>query len=298
MLGQIKNKLSDTWVQRIYRYFDSGVDFRMRVLMALSPWFPESAKWWRYPELTVGNCNAYPEALLRLSELYSSPVSYPEYHAGNFGLISPDFTEKLATLFASYGSDKSTTHDYYRVYSDILSVLKTDRALNILEIGLGTNNSNLVSSMGANGMPGASLRAFRDALPTSRIFGADIDESILFQEERIKTAWVDQMDAASYDKMRVRFATDRFDLIIDDGLHAVTANINTLIFALRHLNEGGYFVAEDIPERTLKAWWPAISILAERHFFALVKCRSAYLMVIENGRSGKLVSLTPENSLA
>lgn len=298
MLGQIKNKLSDTWVQRIYRYFDSGVDFRMRVLMALSPWFPESAKWWRYPELTVGNCNAYPEALLRLSELYSSPVSYREYHAVNFGLISPDFTEKLATLFASYGSDKSTTHDYYRVYSDILSVLKTDRALNILEIGLGTNNSNLVSSMGANGMPGASLRAFRDALPASRIFGADIDESILFQEERIKTAWVDQMDAASYDKMRAQFATDRFDLIIDDGLHAVTANINTLIFALRHLNEGGYFVAEDIPERTLKAWWPAISILAEHHFFALVKCRSAYLMVVENGRSGKLVSLTPENSLA
>jgi hypothetical protein len=33
--------------------------------------------------------------------------------------------------------------------------------LNILEIGIGTNNSELLSSMGKYGVPGASFYAFR-----------------------------------------------------------------------------------------------------------------------------------------
>lgn len=288
MLNLLRSKFSNTWVQRLYRYFESGVDFRMHLLESLSPWCPESAKWWRYPELTVVNCNEYPEALTRLAEVCAPPFSCRKEQSKNLGLICPDFTEKLRALFANYGSDKSTIHDYYRVYSDVLSVLRTNRDLKLLEIGLGTNNSNLVSSMGANGMPGASVRAFRDALPNSLIYGADIDGSILFEEERIRTAWVDQMDSASYEKMLVELdlEQDRFDLIIDDGLHAVTANINSLVFALKYLNDGGFFVAEDIPERTLRAWWPVINIVSTNHGVLLVKCKSAYLLVVEKGISG------------
>ena len=66
---------------------------------------------------------------------------------------------------------------------------------------MGTNVSSAVSSMsfyGTGYRPGASLRAWRDALPNSQIFGADIDGSILFNnEERIRTARADQLDPGS-----------------------------------------------------------------------------------------------------
>ena len=53
---------------------------------------------------------------------------------------------------------------------------KLDENINILEIGLGTNNPILVSTMGSNGRPGASLYSFREYLPKSNIYGADVDK--------------------------------------------------------------------------------------------------------------------------
>ena len=64
---------------------------------------------------------------------------------------------------------------------------KKNSVTNIFEIGLGSINTKIVSNMGKFGKPGASLRAFRDFCPNAIIYGADIDQSILFKEERIKT---------------------------------------------------------------------------------------------------------------
>ena len=101
---------------------------------------------------------------------------------------------------------------------------------NILGIGLGTNNTNLVSTMGTEGKPGASLRAFRDFCMNAEVIGADVDESILFKEDRIKTFYVDQTSNNSLNNLKDKF-TNKFDLIIDDGLHSPDANINTLRIA-------------------------------------------------------------------
>lgn len=51
--------------------------------------------------------------------------------------------------------------------------------------------------MGDYGPSGASLRVLRDYFPNALIVGADIDKSVLFQEARIKTCYVDQLDAES-----------------------------------------------------------------------------------------------------
>ena len=37
-----------------------------------------------------------------------------------------------------------------------------------------------------------------------------------------------------------------YDLFIDDGLHSIGANLNSLVFGLRHLKPGGFVVVEDI----------------------------------------------------
>jgi hypothetical protein len=65
------------------------------------------------------------------------------------------------------------------------------------ECGLGTNNPNLLSSMGSMGKPGASLRVWRDYFLNAIIYGADIDKDILFAEEKIKTFYIDQLDSVA-----------------------------------------------------------------------------------------------------
>ena len=85
----------------------------------------------------------------------------------------------------------------------------------ILEIGLGTDNENLLSNMGKQGKPGASLKAFRDYFKNSKIYGADIDKNILFSDLKIKTSFVDQTNQKSMDLLFKKFGGN-FDLIIDD----------------------------------------------------------------------------------
>lgn len=152
--------------------------------------------------------------------------------------------------FLNFGSDKSSLHNYHYIYTSLFPDRNTN--FNILEIGLGTNDPKIVSSMGIKGKPGASIRAFKEIYHNASIYGADVDENILFQEDRIKTMKVDQNDLESLfelDTFRVKF-----DLIIDDGLHYQLSNLNTLIYALSSLNKGGYLVIEDIGSWTIDTW--------------------------------------------
>lgn len=150
---------------------------------------------------------------------------------------------KLAALFTKYGSDK-TKHEYHLIYSVILSVVKPKC---LLEIGMGTNNEKVFSNMSKYGHPGASLRAFRDFLPSTEIYGADIDKEILFKEERINTFYVDQTNKDTLDKLAKNISND-IGIIIDDGLHAPNANLQTLMFALEQFNnkKNKWLIIEDI----------------------------------------------------
>jgi SAM-dependent methyltransferase len=167
--------------------------------------------------------------------------------------------DELAVLFRSYRSDKASFHNYHLLYGPLLADKRTEQ-LRILEIGLGTNNTDVVSHMGPSGTPGASLRAFRDFFPRALLYGADVDHRILFAEDRIKTYYVDQTNADSFRKLGENLANDSFDLIIDDGLHSPNANLATLIFALRILRPGGFFIVEDIAAESIPIW-QVVSVL-------------------------------------
>ena len=82
--------------------------------------------------------------------------------------------------FLYFGSDKTTTHNYHYIYSFLFPDRNT--TFNLLEIGLGTNNPKIVSSMGLNGKPGASIRALKEIYINASIYGADVDENILFKK--------------------------------------------------------------------------------------------------------------------
>jgi|694.fasta_scaffold55233_6 hypothetical protein len=173
----------------------------------------------------------------------------------------------LKKILDRQGSDKANNHDYHHLYGMILqNPLSIE---NIFEIGLGTNNVDVVSNMGINGRPGASLRAFREYCPKAFIYGADVDKRILFEEERIKTFFVDQTNPLTFNSLFKKIPNN-FDLVIDDGLHSAHANVASLEFGLKIIKIGGWFVAEDIGLACIDLWKVISALLPsnyETHIF-------------------------------
>lgn len=153
---------------------------------------------------------------------------------------------ELCRIMNHERSDKGNGwHNYTQLYYFLLKDLK-DKELNIFEVGIGTNNTDVASNMSKNGMPGASLRGWRTFFPKSFVYGADIDQRILFTEERIKTFYVDQLKPNTIKEMWAKIGSQQFDLIIDDGLHTYEANTTFLEHSFARLKPGGLYIIEDI----------------------------------------------------
>ena len=182
-----------------------------------------------------------------------------------------EVAEELKALFDKYGSDKSS-NNYHYIYGPILK--NVQEITGILEIGLGTNYTDVVSNMGVTGKPGASLRAFKDYLPNAQIYGADVDQRILFTEDRIQTYYVDQTNYGTLESLDKTVPGD-LDLIIDDGLHCPNANISVLTFALRKLKNNGWFVIEDIVESAIPVWEVVAALLPKDY--------TPYILRVEGG---------------
>jgi len=195
---------------------------------------------------------------LLLTEIGNKAISIEYYLQTEFHQVA-DTNEisRLQHSLITFGSDKG--HDsgqLYMLYANIICRLREQKEqVRLLEIGLGTNNVDIESNMGVFGSPGASLRAFRDFLrPQDLVFGADIDSRILFQEKGISTYFVDQLKPVTISSLAKVIGSA--DVIIDDGLHILESNMNTVLILLPILTKGGYYVVEDIsnlPENVL-AW--------------------------------------------
>ena len=169
----------------------------------------------------------------------------------------------LSELCEKYGSDKGFInididkkpynwhpHTYATYYHSIFN-LSRENIKYVFECGLGTNNPYFKSNMTENGIPGASLRVWRDYFFNAQIYGCDIDKEILFEADRIKTFYVDQLDANSIKSMWETINVESFDIIIDDGLHEPEANYNFFINSFHKLKKNGVFIIEDVPNNCL-----------------------------------------------
>lgn len=242
------------------------------------PSFAPASGWTEdYAEIMLRGAERFPGALEELGRLHSpvpEPIQLSAFQTD--AVVSEALRERLN----HHGSDKSKYHSYHLIYGGILAALNVTRDLRILEIGIGSTDPAIISNMGENGVPGASLRAFRDVAKNAHIFGADIDAKILFDEPRIQTAWVDQMKPASFDTMHKKFGVDGYDLIIDDGLHQISANLNTLLFGLAVLNEGGWIAIEDIWNGKA-AWNSVYRLLPEsRYNKFIIQCPEGCLVFL------------------
>jgi hypothetical protein len=190
----------------------------------------------------------HPVRLRDLLEMNSDRYFTTYYHSNSDSLLNH--------LCDKYGSDKGTLvnsgHCYpwpSHSYADFIERLFghcRNHVKAVFECGLGTNNPALLSSMGVNGKPGASLRMWRDYFPAAEIVGADIDRAIMFQEDRISTYYCDQTDKNSISALWEICHIEKFDIMIDDGLHTFEAGKSLLQHSFHMLKDGGIYIIEDV----------------------------------------------------
>jgi glycosyltransferase involved in cell wall biosynthesis len=181
---------------------------------------------------------------------------------------------EMCRVMTKFGSDKGRSNNYTPLYWALFKG-RHDQPLRIFELGLGTNNPDLLSNMGVFGAPGASLRGWRQLFPHALVYGADIDREILFEEHRIKTFYCDQLDGASIRELWSHpDLRDGADIIIEDGLHTFEANISFLEASLDHLRPGGIYVTEDIVWDSIEQWYDRLERVYSKqyptHEFAFV----------------------------
>jgi hypothetical protein len=160
--------------------------------------------------------------------------------------------DALKSLFAKFGSDKSTGRNYHHLYGEILKN-KDDIALRSRNRVGDEQPGRRLQHGGSRGMPGASLRPFREYLPNATIIGADVDKRILFQGRPHTDHFVDQTDLASLESLGSNIP-DSIDLIIDDGLHSPNANLAVLAFGLGKLKNQAGWSSRTYLRRAVPVW--------------------------------------------
>lgn len=220
--------------------------------------------------LTVKAITQFPVALNSLYSSISADANLYECSVNEFLELYSSSREEnhLAQCLNNYGSDKALRHSYHIIYSRILASIATVSG-NLFEIGLGTNDPSLVSSMGKNGRPGASLFAFKHYLPSWNVFGGDIDKQILFDEDEVRTIYLNQLEPSTISDALSHFSQS-YNIIIDDGLHSPLANINVISVALSRIEEGGWIVIEDISPDAREIWKLVSRIIANGHSCYLI----------------------------
>jgi ubiquinone/menaquinone biosynthesis C-methylase UbiE len=138
------------------------------------------------------------------------------------------------------GSDKTLgKHSYTSTYK-MLFGSQRNKVEKIIEIGIGQSDAR------RGYVSGASLVGWRTFFPRAEILGLDLDPASMIKggNRHIKTAVCDQTSSDAVAALHLGEGT--FDIIIDDGLHWIDANMRTLELFFPYLKEGGIYVIEDI----------------------------------------------------
>jgi hypothetical protein len=157
---------------------------------------------------------------------------------------------RVKEIFNNWGSDKSSKHNYEIIYAEFKKTIKTSSR--ILEIGCGSNDPEIRHAMSPDYIPLSSLQALREIYQTENIEGADIDVKLEINND-FKVHYLDQFKRETLEGISKSLKLG-FDLIIDDGVHDISANYLTLMYFYKILNPQGKYVIEDVPTSLLESW--------------------------------------------
>lgn len=175
------------------------------------------------------------------------------------------------------------THSYTYFYEYLFAHCRNS-VMRVFECGIGTNYEDVASNMSSSGTPGASLRMWEEFFPNAEIIGADVDDRVLFQTQRIKTFQLDQTDSLSIEKFKRHIGELKFDLMIDDGLHTFDAAKNLFENIHPLLKDNGIYVIEDISPWNLNKyviWLNSLNLnFTVVPLFAMIKVPSDDLLIV------------------
>ena len=157
---------------------------------------------------------------------------------------------RVKEIFNKWGSDKSSKHNYEIIYAEFKKTMHA--SLRILEIGCGGNDPEIRHAMSPNYIPLSSLQALKEIFQTENIEGADIDAKLEINND-FEVHYLDQFKRETLEEASKGFKLG-FDLIIDDGVHDISANYLTLIYFYKKLNPQGKYVIEDVPPSLIESW--------------------------------------------
>ena len=252
------------------KHLKSGFSSNFQIINKLSNFEPVSGNHWLNPDLTYDSANNFPNQLIKLQatldELFEFQPKRKKLKIKDISAFQENANINIKFVSKVFEDFNCSKVKFSPAYSYLLGEISKLPNPRILEVGLGTNNKNMISGMAKSYLPGASLRSYKKILASAKCFGADIDSSILFSDDGIVTAWANQTDLTSMLNLAKTFSEKEYDLIIDDGLHSTEANLNTLIFALKHTSIESFIYIEDISKSSISVW-EIISIFLHNYGF-------------------------------
>ena len=160
-------------------------------------------------------------------------------------IISRKNDNYLKDLCKVYGTDKGYPHNYADYYYQEFNQTKNQINL-IFELGIGSNDLSIPHNIGKNGNSGASLHVWSKYFKNSTVYGGDIDKSTFINTNRIKSFYVDQNDQDSINNMWSHIKETNFDIIIDDGHHALESAVKLFQNSFNKLKKNGLYIIEDV----------------------------------------------------
>lgn len=146
------------------------------------------------------------------------------------GLARKHQTDKGGWHLMYGGHHTDTCHNYTPAYYSMFKGREREVS-GVLEIGVNA---------------GCSLRMWEEFFPNAMIIGLDIDTRFLFNTGRIRCYAADQSSPKSLYAALKLAGSASYDLIVDDGSHAIEHQVISARTLLPFLNVGGVYVIEDI----------------------------------------------------
>jgi hypothetical protein len=136
---------------------------------------------------------------------------------------------RLCEIAKRNGTDKKPEgHNYTPIYDFYFS--KMGKVNKVVEIGVGG---------------GESLRTWKEYFLEAQIWGADISDQNLTNEDRIKSILCDQSKEEDLNRLLEDIGGE-VDIFVDDADHQAEHQIYTAKILAPHLRIGGLYIIEDI----------------------------------------------------
>ena len=175
-------------------------------------------------------------------------------------LDKPTTRTDLCDILEKYGSDKqSDWHNYSALYDHLFKKFRYEK-INLFEIGI---------------YHGASIKSWREYFSKAKIYAADVDEKtfLTVSDLDVEYFYCDQDNSQSIQNMWKNESLNniKFDVIIDDGKHEFSSNINFFKESIRKLRQGGIFIIEDLTALTYDSFEKILSNLKSEYCLTYIK---------------------------